>query len=902
MKNRITTCLVALLLITIHAQAFDYNGLSYRPTGDVDKMTLNPTCEVTGFASDNPNGQVVNIPAAFAIDPETNTPYWPIKIAPYAFKGTKAAVIESLGTVQEIGEGAFYNTRIMGDLSSITVMKVGDYAFYSCNVLASVNFAACMEIGEHAFDGCNILVNAVFPLVQKIGQSAFYNCELLQHFELPITLESLGRYAFAGCKDLDQVSNLSEKLLKEIPFGCFQGCEDLREFHFPSCVKKIEGYAFDGCSSLDKISIPAEVEYVGECAFKDCKQATLAYIHGCNTQIHGGWVNGSVFSGCSAIEEVRLCRTKESVPFYVLFPDSKKSLKRVRILEGSTSIGKAAMYGSYETEFGGYVNLEQVEIPEGVTMIGCIAFQGCSSLKSITLPQSLDSICPSAFKLCGLRTIEIPDNVNYIGSSAFEQCVNLRYIKWSNNLTNLPWYVCYNDSALLEVDLPVSITSIGRGAFENCVSLSSVTIPGRQTEWENDYFKGCPNIKKLSFISDGKTPQISTLLSSSKNALEEVTLLPGSTCLGTINSNKGVFSYATLANFGRLQKVYIPEGVTMIGYQAFEGDTMLTNISLPTTIDTIGGYAFRKTNIEKVVLPQRVKYIAEYTFDGCKYLREVAFNKSLSRIGTAAFQNCISLTTVDLPFSVSVLETTAFAGCTGIKSITIGDNLTSLKDRVFMGCSSLEKITCYTKEVLENISAFEYSPFYSIGKECILYVPTSSLDAYKKSWYWDSYFKDILPIGATPTTTNTLTITPTESTAEITWPVGDDDFLYILTIFTTSGEEVCRVELYYDGEMIDTRYNMSHRMPAKTREEQEGLSYKIIGLDQGTTYKYELQTLDTKDRVIAIQSGTFTTPSFEAIENVATDGGRASKIMENGSVYIVLENGTKYTITGKQVK
>lgn len=897
-KFNILFLLTILLSIASTTRAFDYNGLSYKPTGEVSLLTMQPTCEVTGFASNNQDGQVIDIPADFAIDPETNTPYWPIKIAANAFKGTKAAYITSLGTVQEIGDFAFYDTRIMGSVSSITVMKVGDYAFYSCNVLTDVNFAACTEIGDHAFDGCNVLFSAVVPLVQKIGAYAFYNCTELLHFELPITLESIGRYAFAGCVDLDEVTNMSEKLLKEIPLACFQGCEDLRDFHFPDCVTKIDDYAFDGCSSLDKISIPKEVEYVGNRAFRNCKQATLVYLHGCNTKFY----SGDVFAGCTAVEEVRLCRTRESVPFYILFPDSKQSIKRVRILEGSTSIGKFYENGWYQTEFGGFVNLSQVEIPEGVTMIGCMAFEGCPALKSITLPQSLDTICPRAFKESGIETLTIPDNVNYIGTSAFEHCANLKSIKWSNSLTKLPWYVCYQDSALQIVDLPASITSIGRGAFENCVSVSSISIPGKQVEWESNYFTGCPNVKKLTFVCDGQTPQITTLLKNSKNTLEQVTLLPGSTCLGTTSGNGRVYSYATLAGFGKLSKVVIPEGVTMIGYQAFDGDTMLTSISLPASIDTIGGYAFRNTNIEKIVLPKRVKFISDYTFDGCKNLQNVGFTSGLNRIGLGAFRNCAALTELKLPFSVDTIEESAFESCTGIKTITIGDKLKNLGAMAFEYCTSLEDITCYTKEVL-YIQTGGYSPFHGINQEAILYVPASSLDAYKDSWYWNNnYFKDILPIGATPVETNNINIIPSECTVDIIWPVTDEAFYFVLTVYNESNEEVCQTELYYDGEVIDTHYNMPLRKQFRNVDEQDGLSYTIVGLEQGTTYTYILQTYNTNDVLIDTQSGMFTTLAApvveEAIHNTSVKTEGARKIIHNNCMYIVLPDGTTYTAAG----
>ena len=144
--------------------------------------------------------------------------------------------------------------------------------------------------------------------------------------------------------------------------------------------------------------------------------------------------------------------------------------------------------------------------------------------------------------------------------------------------------------------------------------------------------------------------------------------------------------------------------------------------------------------------------------------------------------------------------------------------------------------------------------------------------------------------------------TPSECTAEITWPVTDDAFYFVLTVFNEGNEEIFQTELYYDGEMIDTYYNMPSRLQARTSGEQDGLSYTIVGLEQGTTYTYILQTFDTKDALIDTHSGTFTTLAAPVIEDaidnttIKTDGAR--KIIHNNCMYIVLPDGTTYTAAG----
>ena len=903
MKKHLFTLLFALAGIATQVSAFEVGGLWYEPTGEVDLLVGQATCIVRGFASNNKNSTELSIPN-LVIDGETGTPYWPIAIGANAFKGSNVSTILSLGTIQEIGSYAFYNTRIMGDLSSITVMKVGEFAFYSCNLLTSVEFAACTEIGNSAFAECGILFSASFPLVQKIGDYAFYKCGELLHFELPITLTSLGRYAFAECVDMDEVVNMGVVSLKTIPYACFQHCEDLRSFHFTSCITKIEDYAFDGCLSIEKVSLPEEVESVGYFAFRGCRDLTTVYIKGPNTQLSLGQ---PPFKDCENIRSVRIYGTETSAPFVRIFPDCKNSLDTVAFFEGSTCVGKEYAYGSYQPEFDGYTKLSTVDIREGVTLIGAMAFYNCPSLRQIALPESLTAILGSAFEGSGLESIVIPNNVKRLGSSAFKDCKNLQSITWSNNLTELPWNVCFGCQALQELSLPASITSIGRYAFRGCEALTSVSIPGRQTSWENEYFSGCPNIKKASLICDEKTPRLSVLFGDSKETLETMRLYPGSTCLGTVDTKGGrVFSYSTLQDFGKLSKVIIPEGVHMIGYQAFANDTLLTDVSLPSTIDTIGEGAFMGTNIGKIVIPRKITAINATTFKNCKNLNDVQYSNSLQTIGTEAFYNCTSLDAISLPFSVTEIGLRAFEGCSAATYITIGDKVKSIKDNAFSHCSNVDYITCHIVEPLTNISSSSYSPFYGIDRATTyLYVPAGSVDDYQNQFAW-SGFKYIYPIGTDYVETEEiLTIRPTETEVTITWMENADADLYYIAIYDkTRNIKICDFYFDYLGDLIEMDYPVNAGSPrrAPQRQAADGLSWTINGLDAGETYTYWFFGYnDTTKEKLDERIAQFTTKAVPTgTEEVQHDETQSTKMLMDGQIRI-RRGGHTYDLQGKTI-
>ena len=116
------------------------------------------------------------------------------------------------------------------------------------------------------------------------------------------------------------------------------------------------------------------------------------------------------------------------------------------------------------TKESSYRNHDSITIPEKVriggkvytvTSIGYAAFEGCSSLTSIKIPEGVTSIGSYAFKRCGsLTSIKIPDGVTSIGYNAFENC-----------------------SSLTSINIPESVTSIGGGAFSDCASSPSMNIP-----------------------------------------------------------------------------------------------------------------------------------------------------------------------------------------------------------------------------------------------------------------------------------------------------------------------------------------------------------------------------------------------------------------------------------------
>ena len=321
-----------------------------------------------------------------------------------------------------------------------------------------------------------------------------------------------------------------------------------------------------------------------------------------------------------------------------------------------------------------------------VTSIEIWAFNSCTGLTSITIPNSVTSIGNGAFEYCtGLTSITIPNSVTSIGDRAFNSCTGLTSINVAsgNNYYSDNNGVLFNKKktelirypegkSQTSYTIPNSVTSIGDGAFRDCTGLTSITIPNSVTS-----------------IGDG------------------------------------AFEYCT-----GLTSITIPNSVTSIGSYAFDGCTGLTSITIPNSVTSIGSYAFNScTGLTSITIPNSVTSIGNGAFEYCTGLTSinvasgnnyysdnngVLFNKkktelirypegksqtsytipnSVTSIEYSAFRNCTGLTSITIPNSVTSIGEGAFAGCTGLTSITIPNSVISIGDLAFYDCTGLTSIT-----------------------------------------------------------------------------------------------------------------------------------------------------------------------------------------------------------------
>lgn len=182
----------------------------------------------------------------------------------------------------------------------------------------------------------------------------------------------------------------------------------------------------------------------------------------------------------------------------------------------STKTASVTYRGTYTYSYDEYVG--DIVIPASVTYKGTTysvttistgAFDGCKSLTSIVIPESVTKLEERPFCYSSLKSISLPYTLKDLGRAAFYQCASLISITIPEGITSIKDDMFYGCSSLASVKLPNSITMIEDGAFNNCSSLSSITIPSKVTTIEIMAFNNCSALKSIT-INALNPPTISS--------------------------------------------------------------------------------------------------------------------------------------------------------------------------------------------------------------------------------------------------------------------------------------------------------------------------------------------------------------------------------------------------------
>ena len=465
----------------------------------------------------------------------------------------------------------------------------------------------------------------------SIGSCAFGNCTSLTSIEIPDSVTSIGSDAFRYCSSLTSIE-------------------------IPDSVASIGTSAFYGCSSLTGIVIPHSVATIDYWAFSDCFVLTI-YAEAENQP--GGWDSRWNSYSCPVVWDCKSNDIADDGYFYVIIDGIRYGLKdnAATVAEQLRStveinIPTSVIYNERvylvtaigNCAFEGCTSLTNVNIPNGVTSIGDYAFRNCSKLTSINLSDNITAIGASAFSGCSAFTsIAIPNSVTVISDSAFANCTKITSIVVPYGVTTIGNSAFNNCSKLTSISIPNSVTSIGTHAFSNCKALSSVAIPDSVASVGDCIFLNC---KALTSIDVDENNEYYCSIDGSLYTKDKKILIqyvPGS----------------------KETSFVIPTTVEIIANEAFKSCTALTNVVITSNVTSIGDHAFADmTGITSIIIPGNVKTVKDCAFFNCYSLTKVIIGSGVESIGKHAF-SMSNVRSIFIPSSVTTLGTQAFYFCSG---------------------------------------------------------------------------------------------------------------------------------------------------------------------------------------------------------------------------------------------
>lgn len=566
----------------------------------------------------------------------------------------------------------YENGKAVTDLTTpANLTSIAKYAFVNCAVIENLTIGNKVKnIGASAFEGCEGLRTVSFGSgVQSLEQSSFAGCINLTDLEIPGNLSSIGQSAFAGCIELVNVT-LGDGV-KTVGASAFSGCSEIKSIVFPKSVTTVGDSAFENCAELASITIGKGVTSIGPSAFYGCRGLlSLNFDEGSQLKSIGDFA----FAYCSELSGIALPKSVIKIGDRV-FRDCT-ALASIEVEEGNIvyrAEGNCLIKYTTDTLILG---CRTSEIPSDGSVVGiaAYAFQGCSELTGIAIPNSIKSIGNNAFSGCtGLEAVDITDLATWCK------------VSFGNTYSNPLYYahmLYINGELMTDVTIPEGIKSISKYAFCGCTSFSSVHI--------TDLAAWC----RISF--------------------------------GNGQSNPLYYAEDMYLNGEKVEKLVIPEGTTSISAYAFNNGTGFTEIILPESVTNIGTYAFSGCkNLKEIKIPNGVINIGTTAFYGCSGVESLEISKSVKSIGYRAFFGCIEMANISVakenttfhsavncliktasksiilgcnnsivPDDGSVISigSSAFFGYKGLKEVSIPSSVKHIVDDAFGYCSGLTRV------------------------------------------------------------------------------------------------------------------------------------------------------------------------------------------------------------------
>ena len=416
------------------------------------------------------------------------------------------------------------------------------------------------------------------------------------------------------------------------------------------------------------------------------------------------------------------------------------------IIEGDTLVGVSSDYVNTGVliipsnvkiikagAFAGCKDITSVIIPESVTEIPNDCFNGCNSLVTVQMGSKIKRIGDRAFKDCyAIQEMNMPDEIATLGYEAFRNCSSLVNLKLSQGLKEIGPLCFLNCENITKIDFPNNITRIREQAFQR-TGVTSIVLPESLIYIDYAAFLDCPNLTSIDF---GNTSYIGTSIIRECPNVTSIKISPNNprysvenNMLFTKDKKELLFSTCGIVN------AVIPNGVEVIGWEAFTGCTKMTSVSIPNTVLIIEGRAFERCiSLESLHIPSSVIEIQLRVIEACSSLKSltvdannntycsennILFDKNktiiyacvndkkeyimpdtVTKIDEFAFTVCTLLEKIQLSNNLEEIATSGFYSCTNLKEINLPTSCKVIGDYAFRNCTLLNKLDLANVEMI----------------------------------------------------------------------------------------------------------------------------------------------------------------------------------------------------------
>lgn len=498
-------------------------------------------------------------------------------------------------------------------------------------------------------------------------------------------------------------------------------------------VKSIGEYAFANCSYVTSITIPKGLITIGESAFASCRLLAGSLVIPDGVEI----IQKNTFAYCGSLEQITLGSGIKRIETSA-FTDCG-SLKSITMPEKLEYVGSLA--------FAKCKSVETLALNEGLTVIDDYAFSELTALETVTIPNSVHRIGMGAFYLCAeLGTVNLGNGISVIDDSAFRDTKLWSANPAANEVYVGKWLVGCKDGTVTSLSIREDTVGIASFVFFRNTGLSHIQIPDSVRIIGEGAFA---QSKLMSVILGGGVREIGAQAFVACSELADVVL-------GKVNENMsddaGILGYSVLET---------------IGDSAFRECAKLEKIEMPSSLKTVGSYAFRDTDLYKtangvvyagnwvvdyndkipasVTLRDGTVGVANYAFYNCSAIQTISMPETVKTVGRAAFYDCSALTAAVLPATLERIEDYTFYRCKSLYPIPLPPMLTYIGRSAFYKCGSSAALvhTDTDSDVLQLPPDVTYIGDYAFY--CCGYSERASIE---EEQYFNTYGIDKVVFGA----------------------------------------------------------------------------------------------------------------------------------------------------------